>query len=91
MEGHDSKNQTGRVKDLLEVFLGCRTLLAWMVGCLVRPDEIEDIVQETFMLSYAASRSQEIRDPQAFMIRVARNVALDHIKRADRKLAAGYR
>lgn len=57
-----------------------------MVGCIVRPDEIEDIVQETFVLSFAASRKQDIRNPQAFMMRVARNIALDHIGKLERKL-----
>ncbi len=48
-----------------------------MVGRIVRPEEIEDIVQEAFVTSYAASRTQEIRNPQAFMMRVARNLALE--------------
>lgn len=72
---------------LLESFLASRRRLARLVGRIVRPDEIEDIVQETFVLSYAASRSQNIRNPQAFMMRVAHNIALKHVGRAERRLS----
>ena len=75
-----------RMKSFLESFLGCRRLLIRMVGRIVRPEEIEDIVQEAFVLSYAASRTQELRNPEAFMMRVARNIALDHVGKADRRL-----
>ena len=71
---------------LLECYLGCRRRLSKLVGRIVRPEEIEDIVQEAFVTSYAASRHQDIRDPQAFMMRVARNLALDQVGRADRRL-----
>lgn len=71
---------------LTDSFLSCRWRLAKMVGRIVRPDEIEDIVQEAFVMSYAASRNQEIRNPKAFMMRVARNIALDHVGKAERKL-----
>lgn len=73
------------MKILLECFLASRKKISKMLGRMVRPDEIEDIVQETFVLSYAASRNQKIRNPQAFMMRVARNIALDHISRASSK------
>ena len=78
------------MKSLLESFLASRRRLARLVGRIVRPDEIEDIVQETFVLSYAASRSQDIRNPEAFMMRVARNIALKHVDKAVRKLSCSF-
>jgi len=75
-----------KMKSLTESFLSCRKRLARMVGRIVRPDEIEDIVQEAFVMSYAASRNQEIKNPKAFMMRVARNLALDYVDKAERKL-----
>ncbi len=71
---------------LLDSFLSCKAMLSRVVGRMVRPDEIEDIVQETFVLSYAACRTQHIDNPKAFMLRVARNIALDQLKKADRRL-----
>jgi RNA polymerase sigma-70 factor (ECF subfamily) len=70
----------------LENFLAHRPLLFRLIGRIVRPDEIEDIVQETFVLSYAAARNQKINNPRAFMLRTARNIALNYVCRAERKL-----
>lgn len=82
------RSRTSKSMDsLLETFLTSRRRLARLVGRFVRPDEIEDIVQETFVLSYAASRTQKLRNPQAFMMRVAHNIALKHVDRAERKLS----
>jgi RNA polymerase sigma-70 factor (ECF subfamily) len=72
-------------KTWLDSFLTSRPLLCRMVGRIVRPEEVEDIVQETFVLSYAASRKKKISNPCGFMMTIARNVALNLIKRADKK------
>lgn len=78
------------MKSLLDSFLGCKWHLSRMVGRIVRPEEIEDIVQETFVQSYAASRTQEIRNPQAFMMRIARNIALDHVGKAEQRFNCSF-
>lgn len=75
------------MKSWLDDFLANRPLLRRLVGRIVRPDEIEDIVQETFVLSYTAARSQKIVNPRAYMLKIARNVALNHVMRAERKLS----
>jgi RNA polymerase sigma-70 factor (ECF subfamily) len=70
----------------LNEFTAVRPLLFRFIGQIVRPDEIEDLVQETFLHAYAAAGKQAIRNPRAFMLRTARNLALNQIKRAERKL-----
>jgi RNA polymerase sigma factor (sigma-70 family) len=70
----------------LKSFLTHRPLMFRLVGRIVRPDEIEDIVQETFLLTYRAARKQKIDNPRAFMLKTAKNIALNHIARAERKL-----
>jgi RNA polymerase sigma factor (sigma-70 family) len=72
---------------LLDSFLAYRKQLLRYIGRIVRPHEIEDIVQETFVQSFTASRQQPIRNPRAFMFRTARNLALNSINRAEHKLA----
>ncbi|MDR2214163.1 MAG: sigma-70 family RNA polymerase sigma factor [Pseudomonadales bacterium] len=67
-------------------FLTYRPLLFKIIGRIVRPDDIEDIVQETFVHSYAAARKQKIHNPRAFMVTTARNIAFNHLKSADKKL-----
>ncbi len=79
---------SGVMKALVENFLAHRALLFRVIGHIVRPDEIEDIVQETFVLSYSAARKQQIDNPRAFMVRTARNIALNHINRAERKMSS---
>ena len=74
------------MRSWLENFLAHRPLLFRIIGRFVRPDEIEDIVQETFLHSYAASRKQQINNPRAFMVRTAKNIALNHISRAAQRL-----
>lgn len=70
----------------LDNFMAHKPLLSRVVGRFVRPDDIEDIVQETFLHSFAASRRQSIDNPRAFMVTTARNIALNYLNRSDRKL-----
>lgn len=74
-------------QSLLDSFMAHRRRLLRFIGRLVRPDEIEDIVQETFVQSYAASANQHIHNPRAFMFRTARNLALNSLNRSERKLS----
>jgi RNA polymerase sigma factor (sigma-70 family) len=43
----------------------------------LRAEDIEDIVQETFIRAFAAEGTQKIRFPKAFLFRIARNLALN--------------
>lgn len=67
-------------------FAEIRPALLRLVGRIVGPDSIEDVVQETYVRSYQASRQQEIHHPRSFMYRTAKNIALNHLNRADNKL-----
>lgn len=74
---------------LLNIYLTLRSSLARTVTRLVPPREVEDIVQETYVRVCQIDRSGgEIDQPRAFMYRVARNLALDHVKRADNRLVS---
>lgn len=53
------------------------------VSRLVPPKEIEDIVQETYVRICAVNKTEQILHPRSFLYRTARNLALDHLKRAD--------
>lgn len=73
-------------KDLIaEIFLACRARIARAVSRIVPPHDIEDIVQETYVRVCRYNKRSEINEPQALMVSVARNLALDYIKRV------GYR
>ena len=56
------------------------------VSRLVPPKEIEDIVQETYVRICAVEKTEQILHPRAFLYRTARNLALDHLKRAETRV-----
>ena len=63
-----------------------RARLARAVTGIVPPMEIEDIVQETYVRACQAENRQEIRAPRSFLYKTARNLALDHMKKAETRL-----
>ena len=75
-------------KGLSSVYLSCRAQLMRAVSRLVPPHEIEDIVQETYVRICQFKPSTEVREPQALLFRIARNLALDHAKRAEARLTS---
>jgi len=42
-----------------------------------RPQDVDDIAQETFLRAFAAEANQDILAPRAFLYRIARNLALN--------------
>jgi RNA polymerase sigma-70 factor (ECF subfamily) len=70
---------------LLDIFLRTRLRVARAVGRIVQPHDIEDIVQETFIRCYEAARKTPIRHPRSFLLTTAKNLAINHVVRADNK------
>ena len=75
-------------ENISDVFLSWRDYLARVVSRIVPPHEIEDIVQETYVRACQVKPQEEIKSPGAFMTRIARNLAIDHIKRAESRLVS---
>ncbi len=68
------------------VYLSIRRLLARSVSRLVPPHDVEDIVQETYVRVCQVKKPEAINCPRSFLLKTARNLALDHIKRAENRL-----
>lgn len=77
-------------RTLNNVFLACRKQLAWVASRIVPPHAIEDIVQETYVRACQFEIKDEIHTPRALMVKIARNLSLDHVKRAESKLTSSY-
>ena len=77
--------------DLEELYLSMRHGLRRVVSRIVPPDEVEDIVQETYIRLRRAVVAEEIRHPRSYLYRTARNLALDNIKKADSAPAVEWR
>lgn len=69
------------------LFIALRTTLARAVSHIVPPREVEDIVQETYVRVCQVGERDDIHHPRSFMLRTARNLALDHRKRSESRLA----
>ncbi len=51
-----------------------------------KQQDIEDVVQETYLRAFAAERKKGIEHPKAFLFRVAKNVALTELTKKSRQI-----
>jgi RNA polymerase sigma-70 factor (ECF subfamily) len=72
---------------IYSIYLSLRASLARTVMRIVPPREVEDIVQETYVRVCQADGVDRIRAPRSFLFKTARNLALDHVKRAEYRLS----
>jgi RNA polymerase sigma-70 factor (ECF subfamily) len=47
-------------------------------------DDVDDLTQETFLRCFAAETKSHIREPKAFLLRVAKNIAFSELKKKAR-------
>ena len=74
---------------LIDVYTSLRSRLVRLVMGIAPPKEVEDIVQETFVRVCQIKDKESIREPSSYVFRTARNLALDHVKRSETRLADG--
>lgn len=72
-------------KQVASVFISYAANIKRYISRIVSPDDIDDIVQETFLRSYEAELKQEIKYARSFMLKTAKNLALNHINKWDNK------
>jgi RNA polymerase sigma factor (sigma-70 family) len=65
-----------------------QALHRFLARCHVQRDDVQDIVQETYCRVLNSGELERIRYPRAFLLRVARNVALNAAKH--RRTAGDY-
>lgn len=75
-----------RESEVSGAYLEHRTFLKrFLSRFLTSPDDIDDVVQETFLRAYNAERKDtSIHSPKAFLFRIARNLALKELDRRSR-------
>jgi RNA polymerase sigma-70 factor (ECF subfamily) len=54
----------------------------WLLKLGVRPDELDDVVQEVYCRLLRLPGIDHITDPRAYLYRTARNVVLEQVRRA---------
>lgn len=70
-----------------DAYMTARNGLSRMVSRLVPPKEVEDIVQETYVRLCTMEQPKSIAEPKSFLYRTAKNLAFDHLKRAETRLS----
>ena len=74
---HQSKD---RSRTITEAFLKHETFLKRFISrFLPRPQDIEDVVQDTYLKAFTAEKKQTIQQPKAFLFRVAKNAAFTQL------------
>jgi RNA polymerase sigma-70 factor (ECF subfamily) len=82
------KQNSRRHSEVSSAYLEHRTFLKrFLSRFLSNPDDIDDVVQETFLRAYNAENNDtDIHSPKAFLFRVARNLALKELGRKSRRI-----
>jgi len=72
---------------MLEVYLSCETSLKrFLFGFSRKPEDVDELAQETFLRTCVVERTAEIKSPKAYLFRVARNIALRELTKKNRQL-----
>jgi RNA polymerase sigma factor (sigma-70 family) len=74
-----------RESTLLKIFITTKKNIGRLIGHIVKPDDIDDIVQETFIKTYEADLKEEIKYVRSYMLKTAKNLALNHVAKWDNK------
>lgn len=74
-------------ESVLSVFQQSKSALKRFIsGYLIKPEDIDDVCQETFLRTYKSSLQSEISSPKSFMYRVAKNLIISDYRKASTKL-----
>ena len=74
-----------RNSTLANLFMTTKKNISYLISHIVKPDDIDDIVQETFVKTYEADLKQEIKYVRSYMLKTAKNLALNHVTKWDNK------
>ncbi len=73
-------------KPLDRIYLSIVGSLKRAAAGIVPPKEVADIVQEAYVRACQTERESPITSPRSFLFKTVKNLALDHVKRAETRL-----
>ncbi len=68
-----------------DIFINYSNKLKRVISKIVQPDDIDDIVQDTFVRSYEAELKQDIKYVRSYMLKTAKHLALNHVAKSSHK------
>ena len=78
------------MNEISDIFLSIKLGLARAVSKIVPPHEVEDVVQETYVRLCQVGAPEKINHPKSYLYKMARNLALDILKRADNRITDSW-
>ena len=78
------------LNEISDIFLSIKLGLARAVSKIVPPHEVEDVVQETYVRLCQVGAPEKINHPKSYLYKMARNLALDSLKRADNRITDSW-
>lgn len=82
------KSRHQRKAGVLQSFLGIEAELKhYLLKMLVRKEDVEDILQDTFIRASRAEKNTQIKSHRPFLFKVAKNLALNLISQNKRRVA----
>lgn len=73
---------------LLRVFMTCRDgLVRSLLKMRARQEDVDDILQETFLRVLHANRKSQIKSPQGYLFTVSRNLVLEKLNARSREIS----
>lgn len=60
------------------IFVKYTAQIRRVISAIVKPEDVDDIVQDTFVRGYEAELKQEIKYARSYMLTTAKNLALNH-------------
>lgn len=79
-----------RASILLEAYFQCRSQLAGLISRIVPPQDVEDILQETYLRASKLNMDRKVHNPPSLLRKIAKNLSLDHVKRAEYRLCGAF-
>ena len=82
-----SKIETDDQNPVIRAYNRCRNaLVRSIVKMSVKPEDVDDILQETFIKTYTANQKKEIQSPQDYLFVVSRNLVIRNAARRSREI-----
>ena len=84
--GYPSKKRP-HTSHITPAFLSLESgLKQYLMRFFVRHQDIEDVVQETFIRAWESEKNQEINSPKSYLFKVAKNLALSELQKKSNQL-----
>lgn len=81
------KKKRSNNRRLLKAFVDWELPLKRFIGrFLYKPEDIDDMAQETFLRAYSATQARSLDSPKAYLFRVAKTVVLKELEKKSRQM-----